>query len=148
MKEIREVQESDLKGLLELYMQLRDQPMPEDSIRLNHVWWDILESRHVHTVVGVENGVIVSSCMITIIPNLTHGQRPYAIIENVITDIEHRRRGWATKVLEYAKDQIAKPENCYKIMLLTGQKEQGVLDFYEDCGYNKNDKTAFIKWLF
>lgn len=148
MKEIREVKESDLKGVLTLYMQLRNQPMPGESMRLNHVWWDILESRHVHMVVGLEDGKIVSSCMITVIPNLTHGQRPYAIIENVVTDEAYRRRGWARAVLEYAKDEIAKKKNCYKIMLLTGSKVPGVLDFYENCGYNRKDKTAFIKWLF
>jgi GNAT superfamily N-acetyltransferase len=81
-----------------------------------------------------------------IIPNLTRGQHPYAFIENVITDEKWRKKGLATACLNYARD-IAVNENCYKMMLLTGSKEQSTLDFYERAGYNKNDKTAFIQWL-
>ena len=90
--------------------------------------------------------MIVSSCVCVIIPNLTRGQRPYAFIENVITDEKWRKKGLATACLNYARD-IAVNENCYKVMLLTGSKEQSTLDFYERAGYNKNDKTAFIQWL-
>ena len=43
--------------------------------------------------------------------------------------------------------EIAVENNCYKIMLLTGSKKDSTLNFYEYCGYNRNDKTAFIKWL-
>ena len=84
--------------------------------------------------------------MCVIIPNLTHGQRPYAFIENVVTDKDFRKKGYATACLNYAKD-IAKRENCYKMMLLTGSKEESTLKFYERAGYNKNDKTAFIQWI-
>lgn len=48
--------------------------------------------------------------------------------------------------LTYAKE-IAKKEKCYKIMLLTGSKEESTLNFYRKCGYNSEDKTAFIQWL-
>lgn len=90
--------------------------------------------------------IIVSSCVCAIIPNLTHNQQPYAIVENVITDREYRRRGLATQCLNYAKE-IAKSKHCYKIMLLTGSKENSILSFYEGAGYNRKDKTAFIQWL-
>ncbi|WP_363292226.1 GNAT family N-acetyltransferase, partial [uncultured Ruminococcus sp.] len=54
--------------------------------------------------------------------------------------------GYATACLNYARE-IALRENCYKMMLLTGSKEKSTLDFYEQAGYNRNDKTAFIQWL-
>lgn len=93
-----------------------------------------------------EDGKIVSSCVCVIIPNLTHNQQPYALIENVITDIAYRKQGFATKCLNYAQE-IAMNENCYKIMLLTGSKEDSILHFYEQAGYNQRDKTGFIQWL-
>jgi ribosomal protein S18 acetylase RimI-like enzyme len=96
--------------------------------------------------VAETEGRLVASCVITVVPNLTHGARPYAVIENVVTDTNCRRQGWATQCLDYAK-QIAQSENCYKIMLLTGSKEEGTLRFYEQAGYNRTDKTAFIQWL-
>lgn len=143
---IREIAEKDLDGLLRLYMQLHDNPFPEKNDRVLGVWKDILNDKNHHIIVAEENGVIVSSCVCVIIPNLTRGQRPYAFIENVITDKDHRKKGYATVCLNFARE-IAVRENCYKMMLLTGSKEKSTLDFYEQAGYNRNDKTAFIQWL-
>ena len=43
--------------------------------------------------------------------------------------------------------EIAVKENCYKMMLLTGAKDESTLNFYKKAGYNSTDKTAFIQWL-
>lgn len=143
---IREAVKDDLNGLLTLYMQLHDNPFPDIDDRINSIWDSIISDPNHHIIVAEEDGMIVSSCVCVIIPNLTRGQRPYALVENVITDEKWRKKGLATACLNYARD-IAVNENCYKMMLLTGSKEQSTLDFYERAGYNKNDKTAFIQWL-
>ena len=143
---IREAVRTDLEGLLKLYMQLHDNPFPELDSRVQEIWERIISDPDHHIVVAEIDGTIVSSCVCVIIPNLTRGQRPYAFIENVVTHPDFRGRGLATKCLHYARD-IAVKENCYKMMLLTGSKEQSTLDFYTRAGYNKNDKTAFIQWL-
>ena len=88
----------------------------------------------------------MSSCVCVIIPILTHNQQPYALVENVVTDSAYRKRGLATQCLDYAKG-IAVKNNCYKLMLLTGSKEESTLNFYRKAGYNSNDKTAFIQWI-
>ena len=92
------------------------------------------------------DGKIVSSCVCVIIPNLTKNVRPYAFIENVVTHKDYRGKGYATACLSYAR-QIAEDNDCYKMMLLTGSKEEKTLKFYENAGYNSSDKTAFIQWL-
>lgn len=143
---IREITENDLDGLLKLYTQLHGNPFPEKSDTLNRLWSEILSDRNHHIVVCEENGEIVSSCVCVIVPNLTHGQRPYALIENVITDERYRKKGYATACLGFAKE-IAVREGCYKIMLMTGSKEESTLNFYKKAGYNSNDKTAFICWI-
>ena len=143
---IREIVESDFDNLLELYMQLHNNPFPDKNDKVMEVWNSILNDSNHHIIVADIDGKIVSSCVCVIIPNLTQKQRPYAFIENVITDKEYRKKGFATACLNYAKE-IAKRENCYKMMLLTGSKEDSTLRFYEQAGYNKNDKTAFIQWL-
>ena len=129
-----------------LYMQLHDNPFPEKDERVIALWQRILADPDHHIIVCEEDGKIVSSCVCVIIPNLTHGQRPYAFVENVITDENYRGRGHATACLDFARE-IANRENCYKMMLLTGSKKDSTLRFYERAGYNKNDKTAFISWL-
>ena len=143
---IREITEKDFDGLLSLYMQLHDNPFPDKDERVIAVWNNILNDKNHHIIVADENGALVSSCVCVIIPNLTHEQRPYALIENVITDIKYRKKGYATACLNFA-EEIARRENCYKMMLLTGSKSEDTLRFYEQAGYNRNDKTAFIQWL-
>ena len=143
---IREIKDSDFDGLMELYMQLHDNPMPDKTSEIMELWKRILDDKDHHIIVAEEDGRIVSSCVCVIIPNLTHHQRPYAFVENVITDEKYRKRGLATACLNYAK-KIAQQENCYKIMLLTGSKKESTLDFYRQAGYNSEDKTAFIQWI-
>lgn len=143
---IREITENDFDGLMILYMQLHDNPMPEKTEEMTELWKKIIEDDNHHIIVAEEDGMIVSSCVCVIIPNLTHNQQPYAFVENVITDEKYREKGLATKCLNYAKN-IALKENCYKLMLLTGSKKESTLNFYRNAGYNSEDKTAFIQWI-
>lgn len=143
---VREITESDLTGLFELYTQLHGNPIPKNTAELSALCRKILNDENHHIIVAEEDGKIISSCVCVIIPNLTHGQRPYALIENVVTDEAYRRRGLAAACLDFARE-IAVNANCYKMMLLTGSKEESTLRFYEKAGYNRNDKTAFIQWL-
>lgn len=143
---IRELTADDLWGLMELYTQLHNNSIPEDSEQLHKLWDDIMSDKN-HHIIGAEvDERIVSSCVCVIVPNLTHGQRPYALIENVVTHEDFRGRGLATACLDYAK-KLAALENCYKMMLLTGSKQENTLNFYRRAGYNSEDKTAFIQWL-
>lgn len=143
---IREVTSEDLNELLELYLFLHEEGLPEDNEHLRNTWSQIMNDPNYHIIVNVIDGKIVSSCVCVIIPNLTRGIRPYAFVENVVTHADYRGKGYATECLNYAK-QIAIDNNCYKMMLLTGSKKETTLRFYENAGYNKNDKTAFIQWL-
>lgn len=144
--EIREANEADLRQLLELYTHLHDNEMPETSASLLELWQKILADENHHILLGMADGKLTSSCVVVVVPNLTNNQRPYAFVENVITHEAYRGRGYATKLLDFAKG-IAEKEHCYKIMLLTSAKEESTLKFYEDAGYNRQDKTAFIQWI-
>lgn len=143
---IREAKEKDLKQLLELYLFLHEKGIPEDNEHLRNTWKQIIDDKNHHLIVCEIDEKIVSSCVCVIIPNLTRNVRPYAFIENVVTMEKYRGKGYATACLNYAKD-IAKENNCYKMMLLTGSKEESTLNFYKRAGYNCTDKTAFIQWL-
>jgi len=143
---LREITDCDLNQLLQLYKQLHNNTIPEQSESLMQLWEKIITDRNRHIIVAEADERIVSSCELVVIPNLTHQQRPYALIENVITDENYRRQGLATACLNFARE-IAVSANCYKIMLLTGSKQESTLRFYENAGYNQNDKTAFVQWL-
>lgn len=143
---VREARREDLGGILELYLCLHETSVPELTEHLTAVWDQILSDKNHHLIVNEVDGEILSSCVCVVIPNLTRNVRPYAFVENVVTHSEHRGKGYATQCLDYAK-AVAEKQNCYKVMLLTGSKEQKTLDFYTRAGYNCTDKIAFIQWL-
>lgn len=141
---VREITESELDSLLELYLFLHEDSIPEKGVHLRRTWAQILRDDNHHILVNEVDGKIVASCVCVIIPNLTRNVRPYAFVENVVTHPDYRGRGCATACLNYARE-IARKENCYKMMLLTGSKEEATLRFYKKAGYNSTDKTAFIQ---
>jgi len=143
---IRQAENSDLADVLALYTHLHGNQMPSLNDSLIKLWMQIINDPNHYVLLGIEDKLIISSCVLLIVPNLTHNQRPYALIENVVTHKDYRRRGCATSVLNFAKE-IATQNNCYKIMLMTGSKEESTLRFYGQAGYNSHDKTAFVQWL-
>ena len=143
---IREAESKDLDQLLELYLFLHETAIPEHDDHLREVWNGIINDKNYHIVVCEEDGMVVSAIVCVIVPNLTHNVRPYALIENVVTREEYRGKGYATACLDYAAD-IAKKNDCYKMMLMTGSKKESTLNFYKKAGYSSEDKTAFIRWI-
>ena len=141
---IRHLQSGDLDELLALYEHLHvsDAPLPERAV-IEGVWRQLAANPGYRYYGGFVAGSLVSSCTLTIIPNLTRGCRPYGVIENVVTHAAHRRRGYAKALLlEALKDSWA--ANCYKVMLLTGRKDEETFRFYESVGFDRNGKQAFI----
>ena len=143
---IREANINDLDSILELYLYLHEESIPEHDEHLKDTWEQIVSDPNHHLIVYEVDGKIVSSCVCVIIPNLSRNVRPYAFVENVVTHEDYRKKGYAGACLDHAK-QIAKDNNCYKMMLLTGSKRPETLRFYENAGYNSTDKTAFIQWI-
>lgn len=139
---IRLARSHELSDLLSLYQQLNPDDPVLDVDAAGPVWVRLLASDFTAVYVAELEGRLVSSCTLAIVPNLSRGARPYGVIENVVTDAGHRRRGLARAVLEAALDQ-AKSANCYKVFLATGSKRESTLRFYEGVGFRRDAKTYF-----
>lgn len=148
MFSIRDADASDLDALLDLYrFHLVETPQPSaDGNAAREVMLRIAGDPGYHLLVSEETGQVISSVTLVVVPNLTHGARPYALIENVVTRAGFRGRGYASALMARACE-IAEASGCYKIMLMTGAKKESTLRFYERCGFNRADKTGFVKWL-
>ncbi len=140
---IRELKESELSELLALYEHLHadDTPLPEKE-QLSVVWGEIINSPKLNYFGAFEKERLVASCTISIIPNLTRSCRPYGLIENVVTHPKFRRNGIGRAILVHARN-YAWSQNCYKVMLMTGRKDEGTLKFYESAGFDPHSKQAF-----
>jgi len=142
--EIREIKESELNELLNLYSHLHssDEPVPEIEV-INAVWQEVQANPNLDYFGLYVDGKLVSSCTISITPNLTRGCRPYGVIENVVTHGDFRKRGYGRAVLGHALE-YAWDRNCYKVLLQTGRKDEGTFQFYESVGFNRHAKQAFL----
>jgi|AntRauTorcE11898_2_1112593.scaffolds.fasta_scaffold59162_1 GNAT superfamily N-acetyltransferase len=154
MATARSIRADELAELLELYRMLNpDDPVlgPEDP-DVREQFERLVEDDLSELVVidasgdGIDEGELVASCVLSITPNLTRGGQPWAVIENVVTHENHRGQGYGSQVVEYATG-IAEEADCYKVMLLTGTDEDWKLDFYEGCGFDRENKTGFVQYL-
>jgi ribosomal protein S18 acetylase RimI-like enzyme len=129
-------------GVLNLYRHLNpDEPAP-DPVRAATVWSALLMSKAATVIVAELDDMLVSSCVLIVTPNLTRGARPFAVIENVVTHADYRRRGFGRSVLDAALS-TAWEAGCYKVMLATGSKSEATLRFYERVGFERGGKTFF-----
>lgn len=140
---VRSARREDLAGLLDLYAYLHSEPPLAVKPDIECLWQSILDNPNLDYFVVETNGNLVATCNLTVIPNLTRGARPFALIENVVTHSDYRRRGFGTQVLRHALDS-AWGRDCYKVMLLTGRQDEATLQFYEGAGFTRGLKTGLI----
>ena len=140
---VREIKESELLLLLDLYKHLnpQDDPLPYMP-RVEEIWHTIMRDPSIRYFAYELDGRLLSSCHLVIIPNLTRGCRPYGLIENVVTHADFRHQGMGTAVLQHALS-YAWNAGCYKVMLLSGSNKEWVHEFYEKAGFRKGIKTGF-----
>lgn len=139
---IRPVREGDLDGLLALMRHLNPSDVPADDAAQAASWAAMLASPLVTVVVAEMQGVLAASCVLVVVPNLTRGGRPFAVIENVVTHGGYRRQGLGHAVLAEAVAR-ARQAGCYKVMLATGSKEPGTHRFYQEAGFASGSKTQY-----
>src|SRR5579883_3596009 len=139
----RKVRPDELPALLSLYRHLHPNDPEIAPDEVSSLWDRIQSDSGLFYFGGDVGGKLVSTCTLAVIPNLTRNARPYGLIENVVTHPDYRRQGLATRLLQHAL-QVAWDEGCYKVMLMTGSKEEATLRFYEGAGFLKGLKTGFI----
>ena len=68
---IREANKKDLDEILQLYLYLHEERIPEDTEHLRSTWENIISDVNHHLIVCEVDDKIVASCVCVIIPNLT-----------------------------------------------------------------------------
>ena len=140
---VRPACEADLGAVLDLYQQLSPQIPVADGAQAPLIWRDLLARPGVTVLVADHDGQASATCTLVIVPNLTRGGRPYALVENVVTHGSLRGQGYGRAVLGAALSQ-AWDAGCYKAMLLSGRSESsGVPAFYERLGFRRGVKTGY-----
>ena len=146
---IRKAQNRDAGDLKTLYFEYLTHFPPKEEQDMQ-LWKQLLDKfekdENMHLLVAEEDGKVVSSVQMAIIESLTHNVRPFAVVENVVTHIDYRNRGYASALLKQASE-IAKARNCYKIFLETGSNKESTLNFYKNNGFAIDEKHSCLKRL-
>ena len=142
MPVIRTATKNDLARILELYQQLAIPPVDDtdkqDPVLDSHrqAFADIMALPGCEVIVAEEDGQVIGTSMLTIVPNLTHNGKSWIIVENVVVDNKCRRTGAGKLLMEYIKTK-ALETGCYKIQLMSDKRRvEEAHKFYKAIGYN------------
>lgn len=140
-RQIRPAVAADLPALAALYADLipDDPPCPPDHAA--RVLGQLSQWPGCAVLLAEQGDAALGTCTVLVLPNLTRGGRPYALIENVVTRADQRGRGIGKALLDHACAR-AFAHDCYKVMLMTGSTDPATLGFYHAAGFQQT-KTGF-----
>jgi GNAT superfamily N-acetyltransferase len=140
--EFRAARPEDLQGLLELYGQLHESDGASASEeRLQSVWRNILRDERLHCFVLAVGRDLRATCILDIVPNLTRGARPFAVLQNVVTHADDRGTGLGKRLVSETLN-FAWKQGCYQVLVQTGRPE--VVAFYEKVGFRSDSKIGLV----
>lgn len=130
---LRLIRSKDLSSIVRILRQLKldsiDQHYDFDKGEI--VLQKIIKEENYYLLLAELNKKIVGTATMLIQNNLTHNGRPYAHIENVVTDQDYRKRGIG-KLLLSELINVARSLDCYKVIL--NCSPENIL-FYQTVGF-------------
>jgi glucosamine-phosphate N-acetyltransferase len=127
---VRTAKQEDLKPIVSLLKQLSPCSEEDDFEKLRQIFEKINNDEFHYLCVVEEDGEIVGSGVLLVQKNIGRAGKPYAHIENIVVDMNHRKKGIGKKIVLHLIEK-AKEKNCYKV-ILDCKKEN--IPFYEKCG--------------
>lgn len=82
-----------------------------------------------------ENGEELGAMYLYLIRNDSH-KEPYALLEDLLVKVEHRKKGTGTALVKEATEE-AKRLGCYKVIGTSRLSREEVHRFYERLGMKK-----------
>jgi len=137
---IRQATEEDIPRILELYrelaittseVELSWSPSPDDYRR---VLAEICAAPGHELLVAEDQGQVVGTMVLLIVPNLSHGACPWALVENLVIGHEQRRRGLGRLLMDYAMAR-ARDAGCCRIVLSSDKRRHEAHRFYRSLGF-------------
>jgi N-acetylglutamate synthase-like GNAT family acetyltransferase len=146
---VRDATGDDLPVILALLDQLRegssqaDRPSEELGERHHVALTSISNSPDLWLLVAEVEGQVVGTCGLAFIPNISHGGRPWCVLENMVVDESQRGSGAGTALVEHAL-ALARERDCYKLSLTSNHKRAAAHSFYESRGFTQTHKGFTI----
>ena len=137
---VRMAREEDIPRILELYQQLalttleaeRQSCISPDGYR--RVFREISHFPGYELLVAEDEGEILGTAVLTVLPGLSRGALPFSVVEYVVVDEKCRRSGIGKLLMDYIIKQ-SKDASCYKIMLTSDKRRGEAHRFYRSLGF-------------
>jgi predicted N-acetyltransferase YhbS len=136
MLHVRDAQAEDLTAIRTLLLQLPIEPETElgDDGKAAAAYAAI-SAQSGHSLMVIEDdGEIIGTLVLLIVPNLTHDAAPWAILENFVVDGDRRGQHVGRELLAAAVTR-ARAAGCYKVQLLSNNAREGAHRFYGAFGF-------------
>ena len=141
---IRELKETDLESLAELYVQFwGETSCPE---KMQETFRRLKENPDYIFLVADHKGHIAGSLMGIICEELYGECRPFLVIEDVIVDKASRHKGIGSALIRKIEN-CAISRNCNYIIFVTESERTEALLFYQSLGYSPEAYRGFKKRL-
>lgn len=142
--QIRTLRKDDLEKLVNLYKQFWNDVSDLDKMRAK---FEELATNPKHAVLCAEiEGQIVGTIMGVVCDEFYGECKPFMVMENLVTDVNHRKKGIAKALLEEL-EAVAKLHDCSQIIFITERDRDDAISFYEAMGYNSKTHVGFKKSL-
>jgi N-acetylglutamate synthase-like GNAT family acetyltransferase len=140
MLTIRHAKEKDIPRIQALYYQLVSEPKKYVKAPLadcRRVLKEINKNPNYSMLVAEENGEVVGTTFLAILPGFAHTTHSFAVIEYVVVDEKCRRTGIGKKLTEVCVAK-AKEAGCYKVMLASSKFRKQAHKFYRAMGFEED----------
>jgi len=133
---IRPLAHGDLSDLTSLYRHLYPRYHIFAAALARDAFKQALDEPGMTILAGFHDKELVSACTLIVIPNATSMGKPAALIENVVTHADHRRNGFATKVITCAV-KLAWRVGSVKVLVLGGFDDPAMLGLCAAAGFEQ-----------
>lgn len=141
---IRKLQTKDLPQLSNLYQQFWNE---ESNLAMMKQTFDNLKSNNLYMLLGFfENDTLLGSVMGIVCYELYGDCFPFLVLENMIVDKNHRKKGIG-KILIKELEKQAKEKGCKQIILVTEANRIDACAFYEAVGFHPTANKGYKKKL-
>lgn len=137
---IRPAEPTDLSRLLELLNQLSQLgERPESDVQpptaAHHaVLSRMIADPEIHLLMLEQDGTVIGTLTVYVVTNLSHGGKPFALVENVVVDEAVQGGGHGRRLMDEA-ERIARAAGCYKVTLTSNRRRAPAHAFYERLGF-------------
>ena len=136
---VRLATEGDVPRILDLYHQLAITPSQAEQHQnpslddCQRVFAKINTFPGHELLVAEDDGKVIGTMVLLIVPNLSHSALPWALVENIVIDQRYQRQGAGRLLMDYAIAR-AKEAGCFKIVLSSDKRRKEAHKFYYSLG--------------